>query len=313
MSKKNALSTQDAADMLGVSKSTIYNMIKKGEIASYKVGRKVRFTEDGVKDYISRSAASQIAHYPQTGAAPEFNLPDGDKAHGGFIICGQDLILDVLSNYMRSHGIHALRAYIGSYDSLMLLYKNKVSVASSHLWDSETDEYNVPYVKRLLPGISTVVVHLICRIQGLYIQKGNPKGIKGWEDFRRDDIAMINREHGAGSRVLLDENLKLLDILGSSVRGYTTEGQSHLAVASAVSGGKADVAVGIEKIARQVDNIDFIPMKKERYDLVVKKEYMQSPEIQIMMKIINSAAFKQEFGNVGGYDTADMGKIVAEI
>jgi putative molybdopterin biosynthesis protein len=80
-----------------------------------------------------------------------------------------------------------------------------------------------------------------------------------------------------------------------------------------VSGGKADVAVGIEKIARQVDNIDFIPVKKERYDLVVKKEYMQSPEIQTMMKIINSAAFKQEFSNIGGYDTTDMGKIVAEI
>jgi putative molybdopterin biosynthesis protein len=124
---------------------------------------------------------------------------------------------------------------------------------------------------------------------------------------------MINREHGAGSRVLLDEYFKLFGISGSAVQGYMTEGGSHLAVASAVSGGKADVAVGIEKIARQVDNIDFIPMKKERYDLVVKKEHMQSPEIQTMMKIINSAAFRQEFSNIGGYDTTDMGKIVAEI
>jgi len=313
MNKQNALSAQDAADMLGVSKSTIYSMIKKGEIASYKVGRKVRFTEDGVKDYISRSAANQVIHYSQAGVAPGFNPTDSDKVHGGFIICGQDLILDVLSNYMRSHGIHALRAYIGSYDSLMLLYKNKVNVASSHLWDSETDEYNVPYIKRLLPGIPTVVIHLTCRMQGLYVQKGNPKNIKGWEDFRRDDITMINREHGAGSRVLLDENLKLLGIQGSTIKGYVTEGQSHLALASAVSAGKADVAVGIEKIARQVDNIEFIPVKKERYDLVVKKEFMQFPEVQIMMKIINSAAFKQEFEHVGGYDTADMGKLVAEI
>ena len=310
MNKQNALSAQDAADMLGVSKGTIYNMIKKGEIASYKVGRKVRFTEDGVKNYISRSEASQSGNCAQSSLV---NLPVGDKASGGFIICGQDLILDVLSNYMRSHGIHALRAYIGSYDSLMLLYKNKVNVASSHLWDSETDEYNIPYIKRLLPGISTVVIHLTRRIQGLYIQKGNPKNIEGWKDFMRDDIAMINREHGAGSRVLLDENLKLLGILGSAVKGYTTEGSSHLAVASAVSGGKADIAVGIEKIARQVDNIDFIPMKKEQYDLVVKKEYMRSHDVQVMMNIINSAAFKQEFSHIGGYDTTDMGKIIAEI
>ena len=313
MNKQNALSTQDVADMLGVSKSTIYNMIKNGEITSYKVGRKVRFTEDDVKDYISRSSANQAVYHSQTDAASGFSLTESDKEQSGFTICGQDLILDILSNYMRSHGIPALRAYIGSYDSLMLLYKNKVNVASSHLWDSETDEYNIPFVKRLLPGIPTVVIHLTCRMQGLYVQKGNPKSIVGWEDFRRDDITMINREHGAGSRVLLDENLKMLGISGSGVKGYNSEKSSHLALASAVSGGKADVAVGIEKIARQVDNIDFIPMKKERYDLVVKKEELHSPEMLTLMNIIKSSAFKQEFSNIGGYDTADMGKIVAEI
>jgi putative molybdopterin biosynthesis protein len=150
-------------------------------------------------------------------------------------------------------------------------------------------------------------------MQGLYVAKGNPKGITTWEDFRRDDITMINREHGAGSRVLLDENLKLLGISGSSVRGYKKETQSHLAVASAVSSGEADVAVGSEKIARQVDNIDFIPLKKERYDLVVKKEDFQTFEIQTMLNIIRSVAFKNEFSNIGGYDTSDMGKIIAEI
>ena len=313
MSKQNALSAQDVADMLGVSKSTIYNMIRNGEIKSYKVGRKVRFTEDEVKSYISRSTASQAANVSQADASSGFSLTDSDSPQGGFTICGQDLILDILSNYMRSHGIPALRAYIGSYDSLMLLYKNKVNVASSHLWDSDTDQYNVPYVKRLLPGMSTVVIHLTCRIQGFYVQKGNPKGIKGWEDFRRGDIVMINREHGAGSRVLLDENLKILGVYGSSIKGYANERPTHLALASAVSGGKADIAVGIEKIARQVDNIDFIPMKKERYDLVVKKENMSTPEMQTLMNIIRSAAFRQEFSNIGGYDTADMGKIVAEI
>jgi putative molybdopterin biosynthesis protein len=195
----------------------------------------------------------------------------------------------------------------------MLLYKNKVNVASSHLWDSETDEYNIPYIKRLLPGTSAVVIQLTYRMQGLYVQKGNPKNIKGWEDFGRDDITMINREYGAGSRVLLDENLKLLNITGNSIKGYATEKQTHLDVASAVSGGKADAAVGIEKIARQVDNIDFIPMKKERYDLVVKKEHINSHEVSAMMNIINSDAFKQEFANIGGYDTSGIGKIIAEI
>lgn len=312
MDKKNALSTQDVADMLHVSKSTIYDLIKKGEISSYKVGRKVRFTESDVQEYIKRSKESQSVAAPVASYSSEFSLLGNESKLGGFIICGQDLILDILSNYMRHHGIPALRAYIGSYDSLVSLYRGKINVASAHLWDCDTDEYNSPYVRRLLPGIQTVIIHLTCRIQGLYVAKGNPKKITTWADFGRDDVSMINREHGAGSRVLLDENLKLLGIYGSSIKGYMKETRSHLAVASAVSSGEADVGVGSEKIAKQVDHIDFIPLKKERYDLVVKKEDFQSMEIQTMLKIIRSAAFKNEFSHVGGYDTSDMGKIVAE-
>jgi putative molybdopterin biosynthesis protein len=313
MNEKNALSTQEVAEMLHVSKSTIYDLIKRGEIRSYKVGRKVRFTEDDVKEYISRSRDSQSAMSISPSNEPGFTLTGGDKKTDGFIICGQDLILDVLSNYMRLHGVPALRAYIGSYDSLISLYKNKVNVASAHLLDSDTGTYNIPYVRRLLPGIPTIVIHLTCRMQGLYVQKDNPKDITTWEDFRRDDINMINREQGAGSRVLLDENLRLLGIYGSSVKGYDNETQSHLAVASAVSSGKADVAVGNEKIARQVDNIEFIPLQKERYDLVIRKEDLHTTEIETLLKIIRSDAFKNEFGHVGGYDTSEMGKIIAEI
>lgn len=312
MTEQAALSTQEVADQLHVSKSTIYDLIKRGEIYSYKVGRKVRFTENDVKEYITRSRESQKAKTAPSAEGAQFNLLGNEKRQDGFIICGQDLILDVLSNYMRLHNVPALRAYIGSYDGLVSLYRNKVNVAAAHMWDSDSDTYNIPYVRRLLPGIPAVIVHLTCRMQGLYIAKGNPKDIHGWEDFRRDDIVMINREQGAGSRVLLDENLKQLGIYGSSIKGYTKETSSHLAVASAVSRSDADVAVGNEKIARQVDNIEFIPLKMERYDLVLRKEDLYTQEIQTMLNIIRSDAFKNEFGNIGGYDTRDMGKIVAE-
>jgi putative molybdopterin biosynthesis protein len=312
MQEKKALSTQDVADILQVSKSTIYGLIKKGEISSYKVGRKVRFTENDVQDYIQSSKKKQsvINSSPDNLFNP--SVLGTEQKQDSFIICGQDLILDVLSNYMRLRNIPALRAYISSYDSLVSLYKNRVNVASSHLWDSDTDQYNLPYVKRLLPGVSTVIIHLTCRMQGLFVAKGNPKRITNWSDFGRDDITMINREYGAGSRVLLDENLKLLGIYGNSIRGYKKESQSPMAVASAVSSGEADVAIGYEKIAKQVDNIDFIPLKKERYDLVVRKEDFQTFEIQTMLNIIRSTAFRNEFGNIGGYDISDMGKIVSE-
>ncbi len=313
MEKENALSVQDVADLLSVSKSMIYNLIKKGEINSYTVGRKVRFSEEDVQEYIARSKRGQSTAPEVSKPAVSSDLSALDANRSGFIICGQDLILDVLSSYIRQYDIPALRAYIGSYDNLIALYKNKIDVASVHLWDADSDTYNIPYVKRLLPGVASVIVHLVCRMQGLYVAKGNPKGITGWEDFARDDIRMINREPGAGSRVLLDENLKRLGISGRSVKGYNKEDQSHLSVASAISGGEADVAIGSEKIARQVDNIDFIPMKKERYDLVFKKEDMEKREIQVMLNIIQSSAFRSEFTYIGGYDTEDMGKIVAEL
>jgi putative molybdopterin biosynthesis protein len=303
MKTKDELSVQDVAGILKVSKSKIYSMIKTGELQFYKVGRKVRFSEDDVRSYIQNSKKDNLVKN-QEGLTPIRNE--------GFVLCGQDIILDILSNYMRQRGVPALRAYIGSYDSLIALYRKQVNVASAHLWDSDTDTYNVPYVRRLLPGIPAVVVHLTCRIQGFYVAKGNPKEISDWKDFKRDDITMVNREQGAGSRVLLDENLRLMGVFGKHIAGYDQEIQSHLTVASIVASGKADVAIGTEKIARQVDGIDFVPIKKERYDIVFRREDEERYEMQSLLNIIRSQAFQEEFSQIGGYDTKDMGKVVIE-
>jgi putative molybdopterin biosynthesis protein len=180
------------------------------------------------------------------------------------------------------------------------------------LWDGDTGEYNTPFVRRLLPGIRAVVIRLTWRTQGLYVAKGNPLGLAGWKDFIRSDVAMINRETGAGSRVLLDEHLRLLGVYGRDVRGYATEGQSHHAVASAVGRGQADVAVGHQKAAEQVGGVEFIPLQKERYDLVIKREDMGEPVIKALLEILRSSRFKQEFESMGGYELDDMGEIVAE-
>ena len=316
MSEENALTVEDVAERLHVSKSGVYALIKNGGIGFYKVGRKIRFAESDVRDYIEKSKTNARGDArPQTIALREdqyFDLSQERRSEAGFVICGQDLILDILSNFLRLHGVMALRAYIGSYDSLVSLYQDRISVATTHLWDSQTDDYNVPHVRYILPGIRCVIVNVTYRTQGLYVAKGNPKNIQAWRDFGREDITMINREKGAGSRVLLDENLKQLGLYGSSIRGYGDENQSHLAVASAVGRGDADVAVGSEKIARQVENVDFIPMKKERYDLVVKKERFDTPEVQAMLRILRSEKFRNEFRNIGGYDIRDMGNVIAE-
>ncbi|MDR0828079.1 MAG: helix-turn-helix transcriptional regulator [Desulfovibrio sp.] len=310
--EERGLSVEDVAEILRVGKGTVYSLVKNGELNHFKVGRKIRFTEEDVRLYVKASHDACQAGVPIPTELPYFDLSDEAKSKSYFIICGQDLILDILSNYMRHNGVPALRAYIGSYDSLISLYRNKIHVASSHLWDATDDSYNISYVRSLLPGVPCTIVHLTCRIQGLYVASGNPKNICSWEDFTRSDISMINREKGAGSRVLLDQNLKLRGISPAHISGYHNENQSHLAVASTVSRGEVDVAIGTEKIARQVDNIDFIPMKKERYDLVLRSEDMDSSEVELLLNIIRAPKFQKEFGNIGGYDLTNIGTVVCE-
>lgn len=317
MHDETALMAQDVAGILKIAKNTVYELIKRNEINHYKVGRKVRFTYKDVTDYISRSKNIQPDGPLKT---KELSILSSDlESHSRFsgkefVICGQDLMLDVLSNYIvrHVHGVLPLRSYIGSYSSLVAMYQGSIQVASAHLWCGDTGEYNIPYVKRLLPGIPAVIIHLACRMQGFYVAKGNPKNITTWDDLRRSDIAIINREKGAGSRVLLDEHLRLLGIYGSSIKGYARETQSHLTAASTVGRGGADAAVGTEKIASQVNSIDFIPLQKERYELVIKKEDIKKHQMQTMIGILHSQEFKEEFSAIGGYDTNEMGHIVAE-
>jgi len=317
MDNNIALTAQDVADMLKIAKNTVYELIKRDELNSYKVGRKVRFTLSDVEDYIARSKCIQeflpLAEIAQPDEAliqvsPKFTGKD-------FIICGQDLMLDVLSSHIEKHplGVRALRSYIGSYNSLVALYHGTVQIATAHLWDGDTGEYNIPFVRRLLPGIPTVIIHLTCRVQGFYVAKGNPKNIKTWCDLIKPGVTMINREKGSGSRILLDEHFRLLGIDGNTINGYNRESQSHFAVASAVGRGGADVALGQEKVSKQVKSVDFIPLQTERYDLVIRKEDFDSPAVRAILDILNSEEFKLEFEGIEGYDTREMGKVITEI
>lgn len=313
MSTKDALTVEDVAALLNVSKSGVYALIKDQRIGFYKVGRKIRFTEAQVRDYMGRSEHKARDLEPAVALDARRRVDLGaNRQDSGFVICGQDLILDILSNTLRLHGIAALRAYIGSYDALVSLYHDRVGAATAHLWDAATDDYNLPHVRALLPGIRCTIVNITYRTQGFYVARGNPKGIVAWRDLGRDDIRLINREKGAGSRVLLDENLKLLGLYGSAIPGYDNENQSHLALASAVGRGDADVAVGTEKIARQVDNVDFVPLKRERYDLVVKTEHLERPEVRTLLDILRSEKFRNEFQTIGGYDLSDIGRVMHE-
>jgi putative molybdopterin biosynthesis protein len=170
----------------------------------------------------------------------------------------------------------------------------------------------VPFVRRLLPGVPAVLIRLTERIQGLYVAQGNPKGVKGWEDFKRKDLRMVNREKGAGSRVLLDERLRLMEIGGREIDGYHREEPTHLSVAGLVGRGEADLGVGDFKAAAQVQGVEFLPLQNEQYDLVIKKDDMDASIVKILLSILRSRELRTQFQHMPGYDVKHMGEVVAE-
>ncbi len=310
------LTPQEVADILKISKSTVYDLMKRRELNSYRVGKKLRVDPADVEKYKNKTKDAAPANYsPETVRA---SVPAGyeDQYHinNAFIISGQDVILDILCRYLNKHplGIRALRSYEGSYNAIYSLYRGEVQVATAHMWDSKTGDYNVPYIESMLPGTPAVVIRLASRMQGFYVARGNPRNIKDWNDLSRSDITIINREKGSGTRILLDEHLRRMGISGASVNGYRRESQSHIAVASIVARGEADLGIGNEKACLQVQGIDFIPIQKEQYDMIIKKEDLSLPAFDAIFSILRSEDFKLEIEGLGGYELTELGRTIAE-
>lgn len=325
MDKNTPLTPQEVADMLKISKSTVYELIKKNSINSYKVGKKLRIDLKDVENYKNKT---------KTVLSIEKNNNDSDSENNSiqligslnnlyntnyslppqFIICGQDIILDILSRYLEMHtsGIHNLRYYQGSYNSLYSMYKGKATIATSHMWDRKSGLYNTPYVEKMLPGTPCILINLAYINVGYYVAKGNPKNILSWEDLKRDDIIMVNREKGSGTRILLDQHIQEMKIPHSSIKGYEKECLAHVAVASAIARGEADFGLGSEKASYQVKDIDFIPLQEEQYDLIIKKEELNLPSVKAVLETINSEDFKAEVSSLGGYNISHLGEIVSE-
>ena len=311
MAQNKSLSTQEVADILHVSKSTVYDLIRKGEIHSYKVGRKVRFTQDDVDAYIARSRHEHSTR-PVKNIDTHSTLltPDADE-QPELIISGQDVVLDILANYLQQEGVRTARTYLNSFEGLLSLYQGNIQVAACHLYDGK--DYNTSFVRSLMPGVPAVLVNVSYRTQGFYVQKGNPKGITGWEDLVRQDISVLNRRAGSSARILMDTQLKRLGISAARVKGYETIMKSHLTMAAAIAAGEADLAIGTERISRQIENLDFIPLLEERFDLVIKKDLLETREMQTLLKVLRDPVFRKEISHFSGNDYRDMGKILMEV
>jgi putative molybdopterin biosynthesis protein len=228
-------------------------------------------------------------------------------------IGSHDLALDLLSNALarRSPGASLASANVGSLGGLLALARGEAHLAGSHLLDEHTGEYNVSYIQRHLAGRPVVLLHLAGRVQGLIVQKGNPRDLSALQDLGRPDIQFVNRQRGSGTRVLLDFELRRSGIDAAAIGGYEREHYTHLAVAADVASGAADVGLGILAAARALE-LDFVPLFNEQYQLVIPREYYDSPVLAPLLEIIRGPGFRSEVAALGGYDVTDMGRVVAE-
>ncbi|KGK87805.1 excisionase [Desulfosporosinus sp. HMP52] len=317
MSTDISYTPEEIAKILKISKFTVYELIKRGELTAYRIGRKVRVEGADLEAYKQKSKGPSTSNPPLDPSAINEQLVHRHRftSDESLVICGQDIVLDILTRYLEKQfpQVHFLRRYIGSIDGLMALYRGLANVVTAHLWDSDTNEYNTPYVRRLMPGHQTCVINLVYRMEGFYVAKGNPKNITTWADLVKPEVRYVNRERGSGARVLLDEQLRISGIMRQDILGYGEEELTHLAVASKVARGEADVGLGIEKVAMQFANLDFIPLHKERYDLVMRLEDVERPHFQALIGILRSSAFRNEVQGIGGYDISRMGEIIAEV
>jgi putative molybdopterin biosynthesis protein len=220
-----------------------------------------------------------------------------------------DLVLDLAASRIRAADPAATLASsnVGSLGGLVALRDGLCHVAGSHLLDPERGEYTLPYVDRVLTGRDIAVVRLVHRQQGLIVQPGNPRAIAGIDDLARPDVRYVNRQRGAGTRVLLDHELHRRGIAPDGVSGYAREEHTHLAVAAAVAAGRADAGLGVLAAARAF-GLDFVAVTSEPYDLVLAAEMLDDPLMAPLWALLDDPGFRRAVEELGGYGTEEMGR-----
>lgn len=257
--------------------------------------------------YFPESDAVVTGNSAARGKARVQILQSDQDGGNRILVAGCDPAISVLARHVRGAGIELVLAHRNSSQSLALLKDGCVHIAGTHLRDESTGESNIPDIGRLFPKNAVAVIAYAVWEEGIVTARGNPKGIRGVEDFARADIAIANREAGAGSRRFLDAQLQRLGIKSRKVRGYQNEVHGHLPAAWQVLSGAADACIATRGAAR-VFGLGFIPLASERYDLAIRRQHLGLPRIQMLLDTLSRPSFRRELESLGGYDTKAAGR-----
>ncbi|MGE0085078.1 MAG: substrate-binding domain-containing protein [Desulfococcaceae bacterium] len=293
-------STREVAKFLDINEKMVYSLISEKGLPATKVTGKWLFPRHLVEQWIENNTVN----YPE----PATRLP---PYHGLLIICGSnDPLLDrTISLFNRTHPDHAaVFGNMGSMGGLQALRRNLCHMASSHLLQENGDEYNFDYATREL-NKAPAVVNFCRREQGFLIQRGNPMQIRGIADFAKPGFRIVNRPLGTGTRLLFDRELEKAGMEGEKIQGYDREMSRHLDAGLEVLSGRADAAPAIRSVAGLL-GLDFIPLRWERYDLLITRERFFDQGVQLFIGLLHEAVFTAMSGELEGYDLSMSGKMV---
>lgn len=307
ISDRPPLTPEEAAQILKISRYTLYELIKRGEIPARRIGRKIRIDYDSLMQYLQgdfnfkRSSDNTEVH------------KDTPSPHAFRFVGSHDMVIELLSDFLKHSAspfdLHT--SFKGSMEGLIALFRREAEITGIHLWDEKSNEYNIPFIQHMLPSESLSVINLVQRVQGVIVPEGNPLNITSWEDITRKEIRFINRQRGSGTRLRLDQYLMDHEIPSNQIQGYENEEQTHLGVALKIANGEANTGIGIQ-VAAQKMGLGFIPLFKERYDLVILHETAGKPEWHQILTILNMPAFQRAIEQQAGYDVSLTGQVIYE-
>ena len=297
---KNLLTTKEVAQFLEVNEKMIYTLVAEKGLPATKVTGKWLFPRHLVEQWIEM----HTSNYPQQGA----HLPPYE---GILIITGSnDPLLDRSISLFNSVYTDQIAVFgnLGSMGGLRALRQNRCHLASSHLLQEDEAEYNFDFAAKEL-GSLPAIVNFCRREQGILVQRGNPKRINSVADLGAKEMRIVNRPLGTGTRLLLDRELSKAGVDGSAITGYSHEVSRHLDVGLEILSGRADAGPGIRAVAGLLD-LDFIPLRWERFDLLISKDRFFDQGVQLFLGLLVEKTFKETAAQYTGYDVEFSGKMV---
>ncbi|MEY8353185.1 helix-turn-helix transcriptional regulator [Lachnospiraceae bacterium 54-53] len=310
---------QEVADQLKIKKSTVYELIKRGELKAAKVGKQIRISQEQLEEYLmlpdSTSVSPAAEPLPPVLDIPRFSADSAIRQidyllnTSGLIINSQESrVVELLRSQLsqRPDTLPILHSYMNDYNSLYSLFYEKTHMALTCFCFREKGQ-EINAVKNLLPGKETVILHISSLQTGFYIKKGNPRGFHGLKDLIRPDIRFINREKGSGYRIFMDALLLEQNLGDLSSSGYQKECLSHMSAANEIASGNADIGMGDISHLAAYPQLDYIPLASASMDLVFSRSNLEHPAFQGIIETVNTKEFKNSLLHFKGYETGKTG------